>query len=306
MLHRPWPVLLAFPLMAVAAWGGSVFPGESRKLLVTTDNGRMTLDAQTGEMYAAAADTGLCSPDGSRRLVLMPLPGAPYDVEVFLAEGSSPDLVLRQLTDDKGEIRHVEWMSDSSRFLLQRGWTSWIIDLSGERPTATRLGGRDASTSHPVSLPGGQCAYLHFREQRGKESIDDLVLFDGRSPKVLLQGRDLTALAATPDGRTLITSSHGELLLVDVASGQCTAKRFEEIDPSLTAHHADDLAVRPDGTCLAAVIHFSGGRLTMAGTEPTPLAGDRDVFVIPLTGSEPPRRYTFESDVRGVDWPESN
>ncbi len=243
------------------------------------------------------------SPDGKRVLVHQAVKDHEHDWELFLVECSGQQKSEPvQVTDDKGQIVDVTWLPDSRRAIVQRGWTLALLDVGGSKPVVSRFGERDWSAYEAAASPDGRVAFLRLRERKGKETDEDIVIWDGKNFTTLIENRDFTTLAWSPDGKELAWSTHGELGVTDVATKQGRTLEYLSIDQALYAHHANSLAFSPDGKFIAAVIRFSGGRLVVDPSKPDILRGDRDIFVIPADLKGKTTMFTLEGDTKAVRW----
>jgi len=205
---------------------------------------------------------------------------------VYLHEGEA----ARRLATQTHSARDASWSADGKRFLYSgqagRYWQLFLGEVK-EEPVEARQLTRDEldAVGGRLSPDGKRVAYLEQpKPQRFTKIVPGrpvvLSLADG-ARQVLHEGGYFLELAWSPDGRSIAASSTEALEIYDLPTGKVT-KRFvcRDLDEELYAHAAHGLCWSPDGQELACRITFLGGR--EAGTE---VAGDKDLFFLPLQGA---------------------
>ncbi|MEE8104135.1 MAG: hypothetical protein V3T86_01220 [Planctomycetota bacterium] len=132
--------------------------------------------------------------------------------------------------------------------------------------------------------------------KRMKASPRDLVLLDLETGArlELLTGKHIMDFAFSPDGKVLAVSHSTQIDFYDRAGKLLRTLAAKQIDKRMYSHGAHHILWRPDSAAIACAIQFLGGRVAIAGEEPTPIYGDHQLFIVPLKGA-----------VKAIDLPEN-
>lgn len=216
--------------------------------------------------------------------------------EIFAARSPKVDHPAppMQVTRGAANPRLVGWRADGRTLVYgagERGHAR-LYEIVPETP------GNDAPVAKPFTDDIGDLAeaeigpdntvyYYRIRSFRGKERVGDVMRLSKGQFDTVLPDADVRSLALSPDGRHLSVGRIGRITIYDMTEPRKVVREiaFPEIDEKLYAHLAGVMAWRPDGKQLVARITFAGGRMVAdLNAEPEPMAGDRQLFIIPLEG----------------------
>lgn len=278
---------MMFALLLAAA------PKTPWQIEVQTAKTRITIDPATGnqnELKKPPLD-GAISPDGKRIAYVKTIQrGESYSRELCVAplnpDGSRG--AERKMTSGAETAYDPQWMPDSKNVVYVRGTGKfqqvYITNVDQEKRSETRVSGGGAASFQPRISKDGRISCLIVRDEKPKQRLVDLVVMQDGKTKTIVERQWISDTAWSPDGKRIAYSTIGELIVIDVDSRKRTTRDFKSIDERLYSHAAGALAWHPDGQSIATAITFVGGRATVGGSEPEPMLGDREVFVVPLQG----------------------
>jgi Tol biopolymer transport system component len=264
-------------------------------VVVNTENDVIAVDPNSGTARSNAAPRidGALSPDGKRVAFTKVLgKGEQSSSELFVAKidaaGKRSD--ERQLTNGAYNACQPHWLQDSKHVAYVRGTGEhqqvYIANVESETRSETRGSAGKARARLPHTTQDGRLAYLAESGRDGKATLYDLIIVTNGAHETIVKQKSISEYAFSTDGKKLAYSDHGNLVIVDLASGKSESRHFQTIDKRLNSFHATSLAWHPDGRTIAATLHFSGGRSADENGEIKPLFGEQEVFVIPLDGRE--------------------
>ncbi|MGH7132492.1 MAG: hypothetical protein ACREJO_11155 [Phycisphaerales bacterium] len=258
------------------------------------------------------------SPDGRTRAYIGSAANAPADApfELFAVRAGDQPGDPRQLTRGTHNLRFFGWMPDGNRVVFAAGEAEHtrLLTVSTDPTTPGHVASGPTPLTADIPELGsvaiganGAVAYYQINRHRGKERVGDVLLTRGSKSTTVLKDVDVRSLAISPDGSRLAVGQIGSIVFIDMAEPNRTVReiKFPDIDEKLYAHLAGAMAWRPDGRELAAKITFAGGRFMVdPKAEPQPMAGDREVFLIPLEGKPRSVTYTAAADghVHALRW----
>lgn len=244
-----------------------------------------TIEKQTAEKQTMG---GVLSPDGKAI--------ARTEVRRPEASDAHPSLFVTDANDLK-KFRFVDFEGDQpawspdSKSVVYRSATgvtqirhASVLD-SGSGcirvacSESTQLSNALRGAYSPRALANGHYAWLEWNSVHGKLRHSDLVIYDGKTTRKLVDDQYIADYAVSPDSKTIAYGTVGSLVFIQVQSGEKTTVPYETIDKKLYAHAATGITWRPDQAAIACRIGFLGGRLTG-----TTVFGDSQIFVLPRHG----------------------
>jgi hypothetical protein len=243
----------------------------------------------TGRTETVAGPAGRYpSPDEKNIVYAVPI-GNDSTIHVADADGKN----ARKVSPDGVVAAFPNWSPDGKRiaFLGTRGEQShvYVMERDGRNVRAIT----DANSApHGARLPkfnvSGQLAYLVLGERVGKRQPADLMIGEGKEPKVAVRGEIIVDYAWASDGKAIAYSRPGDVNFLDLASGKGQEISLKGIDERIAGHAAVRICWSPDGRAVACTLSFWGGRQAKILADGRPginkMFGDDEVFVIPRTG----------------------
>lgn len=239
---------------------------------------------------------GILSPDGTKVAYVGTEEGSGRHSDLFVADVDHEQLSgkanIRRLTTDQDRPVGLKWMPDGTGLVFESGEPRssqvWHVGLdAGAEPKQLSDGRRRAF--HVRAIDEKRIAYLIYKGSEKKESFIDLVIQsidDPKSRRTVLEDKNISSFAVSPDGRTLAWSGLGSMYFVDLGTGESRDVPLHGVHPQLVNHTAHEMAWRPDGNIIAIKCGFLGGISREFGTpedEPWPrmFAADK-IFFVPV------------------------
>jgi Tol biopolymer transport system component len=286
-------LVLAIAILASQALA-QVQSKENWTLTVTSNEATTTYDPASKKSLKVIrpAINGAVSADGTRLAHTKSIRvGSSSATELFVSNIDANGKLTnqRQITNGAANAMQPQWTPDGKQVVYVRGEGKfqqvYITGADDDKWSERRVSAGGVRSFNPRIAPSGAVAYLAERGRDGKATLVDLIIIKDGKANPVVENTAITEFAWSPDSNQIAYSTHGELMIVDVASRKTISTRqYAAIDERLYAHHAAALAWRPDGKAIAASIQFSGGVLIMPGEKPQPMFGEREVFIIPFEG----------------------
>jgi Tol biopolymer transport system component len=247
------------------------------------------------------------SPDGSRLLEVRFTNGR-SDLFVSDADGSHARRVVRGVSFED----EAHWSHDGKRILYASSRGGYHVFEADARGNVLRRLARGDGVSEPAYTPDGRVSYIlwHFpKEQRPPHSDDfviikkhlpaDIVVTDGATESVVVEGRLLRSYAWEPSGQRLAFGTYeddGLIVTRDLAGGTERVVKLSDIDKRLGGFVAHDIRWRPDGGAVAFTLSFTGGSEKGAKA----LFGEKQLFVLYPDGHA--TWFDVEKTYLSFDW----
>lgn len=280
-------------------------------IVVDTADARITINPETGAMRSAPIKhpEGVISPDGKRIAYIQTFKAAGKSFkELCVADLSANGATIneKQLTNGAGNPMTPQWMPDNQTVVYVRGEGKYqqlySTNVDAEKRSERRVSAGGARSWMPRIAPDGTIAYVVERGRDGKATLVDLMVVSGGKPNPVAKNVSVSEMAFSPDSKKIAYSNYSELVIVNLADKTTDVRPYTQLDERLYAFHATSLAWRPDGKAIAALLHFSGGRMMIEPGEPEPMYGEREAFFIPLTDAESSKVFPLKSSPLRISW----
>jgi hypothetical protein len=252
------------------------------------------------------------SPDGSRLLEVRFTNGA-SDIFIADADGSHARRVVPGVSVED----EAHWSHDGAHILYAAsgGEGGWVFEADERGAVLRKSAHVDGVVAEPLYTPDGRVSYIlrHIpTEQRQPHSNNfvikkylpsDVVVTDGTTERVVVEGRLLRTYAWDSSGQRLAFSTYDDGLIVtrDLAGGTERVVKLSDIDKRLGGFAAHNIRWRPDGGAIAFTLSFTGGR--WQGDKEV-LFGERQLFVLYPDGHA--TWFDVEKEFSIFDWIPAN
>jgi Tol biopolymer transport system component len=311
---RSLPVFVATAFLLITC-SVSFAKDRPASIVVDTADARITINPETGATRSAPIKhpEGVISPDGKRiaYIQIFKADGKTF-YELCVADLSANGATIneKQLTSGAGNPMTPQWMPDNQTVVYVRGEGKfqqlYSTNVDAEERSERRASAGGVRSWMPRIAPDGTLAYIVERGRDGKATLVDLMIVSGGKHNPIAKNVSITEMAFSPDSQKIAYSNYSELVIVTLADKTTDVRPYTQIEERLYAYHATALAWRPDGTAIAALLHFSSGRASGLGGpgagEPQPMFGEREAFFIPLTDAEKSKVFSLKSRPVRVSW----